>query len=99
MDGISLYPEETTYLWPYTVCLTGILGDWYDMRSLSKLARQQSWALQSRKAQQQIAPGGGHALWVWNRTDSQKGIVPAIDLQNDYNFLVCLLALVAWLRL
>ncbi len=75
-------PEETTYQLPYTVCLTGILGDWYDMAvHYRNWARQQSWALQSRKAQQQIAPWvEDTALWVWNRTDSKKVLSPAIDL-------------------
>lgn len=74
--------EGSVYQLPYIVCLTGISGDWYDMAvHYRNWARQQSWALQSRKAQQQISPWvEDTALWVWNRTDSKRVLSPAIDM-------------------
>lgn len=66
----------------FPICITAIHGDWYDMALLYRQwARKQSWAEESRKKQKQIAPWvEDTALWVWNRMESKKVLLPALDL-------------------
>lgn len=66
----------------YPICITAIHGNWYDMALLYRQwARKQSWAEESRKKRKQTAPWvEDTALWVWNRMESEKVLLPAMDL-------------------
>ncbi|MGC9052502.1 MAG: DUF6259 domain-containing protein [Candidatus Hydrogenedens sp.] len=66
----------------YPVCITAIHGNWYDMALLYRQwARKQFWAEESRKKQKQTASWvEDTALWVWNRMESEKVLLPAMDM-------------------
>ncbi len=73
---------ECLFQLSYPICISAVHGGWYEMALLYRQwARKQSWAEQSRKNQQQIVPWVENtALWVWNRMESDKVLLPAIDM-------------------
>jgi len=77
----------------YPICITAIHGNWYDMALLYRQwARKQSWAEESRKKQKQTAPWvEDTALWVWNRMESEKVLLPAVDLAKRLQLSVSVL--------
>lgn len=83
----------TDYSLPYFVCLSSICGNWFDMALLYRdWARKQSWSVQSGKARGQTAPWVEQtALWIWNRMESDKVLVPAIDMAERLHLPVSVL--------
>ncbi len=81
------------FAFSYPVCLSAVHGDWYDMALLYRQwARNQSWSQNSRKKLSQIAPWVENtALWVWNRTTSEKVLLPAMDMAERVNLPVSVL--------
>jgi len=75
--------DKTLHL-SYPISMTAIHGDWYEMAYLYRQwARNQFWAQKSRKALHRTAPWVENtALWIWNRTESDKVLLPAIDMSQ-----------------
>ncbi len=84
--------EEHIHL-PYKLCLSIVIGGWFEMsQEYKKWAWTQSWVKDSRKRRGVVPEWAlNTAVWVWNRSTSDRVLLPAIHLKEQINLPVSVL--------